>query len=137
LYLSAFFERNRQTYYDLMLSVSQNGNWRDWLLFFLQGVTEQSKDAVIRSKQLQDLQIQWREKFTQPRGSASPLRLVDSLFEAPILNIPQAQEILSVTYPSAQKNIEKLVTAGILVQARDASYGKVFLAPEVLKIIGE
>ncbi|MEB3341768.1 hypothetical protein [Okeania sp.] len=89
-------------------------------------MTEQSKDAVIRSKQLQDLQIKWREKLTQPRGSVSPLRLVDSLFESPILTIPQAQEILSVTYKSAQQNVEKLVTAGILVQASETSYGKVF-----------
>lgn len=137
LYLSAFFERNRQMYYDLMLNVSQNGDWRDWLLFFLQGVTEQSKDAVIRSKQLQDLQIKWRQLLTQARASALPLSLADSLFESPILSIPQAEKILSVTYKSAQKNVEKLVTAGILVQASDTSYGKVFLAPEVLKIIGE
>ncbi|WP_287521963.1 hypothetical protein [Okeania sp. SIO2C2] len=39
----------------------------------------------------------------------------------PILSIPQAQEILSITYKSAQQNVEKLVTAGILVQASDTS----------------
>ena len=51
-----FFERHREDYYDLMLAVSQRGAWQDWLLFFLRGVKEQSQDAVIRSKKLQDLQ---------------------------------------------------------------------------------
>jgi Fic family protein len=136
LYLSAFFERHRQDYYDLLLGVSQRGAWRDWLLFFLRGVTEQSRDAVVRAKRLQDLQLEWRQLLTQARASALVPRLADSLFESPVLTIPNAQAILDVSYRSAQQNVEKLVNAGILVQAGEASYNKVFLAPEVLKIIG-
>jgi Fic family protein len=137
LYLSAYFERHRQKYYDFMLGISKHGNWREWLIFFLQGVTEQSKDAVIRSKKLQDLQIQWRNELTQARATALLLRLADSLFESPIITIPQAQEILEVTYRSAQQNVEKLVNAGILLQVSEGSYGKVFIAPQVLQVIEE
>jgi Fic family protein len=137
LYLSAYFERHRQKYYDFMLGISKHGNWREWLIFFLQGVTEQSKDAVIRSKKLQDLQIQWRNELTQARATALLLRLADSLFESPIITIPQAQGILEVTYRSAQQNVEKLVNAGILLQVSEGSYGKVFIAPQVLQVIEE
>ncbi|BAZ48763.1 Fic family protein [Nostoc sp. NIES-4103] len=137
LYLSAFFEHHRQKYYDLMLNISQRGVWQDWLIFFLKGVTEQSKDALIRSKTLQDLQLQWRQELTQTRATALLLRLADSLFESPILTIPQAQTIMDVSYRSAQQNVEKLVNAGILAQASEGSYGKVFIAPKVLQIIGE
>ncbi|WP_424099323.1 Fic family protein [Moorena producens] len=135
LYLSAFFERHRQDYYDLMLAVSQRGAWQDWLLFFLRGVTEQSQDAVIRSKKLQDLQLRWRDKLSQARASALLPRLADSLFESPILTIPKAQKILDVTYRSAQQNVEKLVKAGILEQVNSASGTKLFRAPEVLQIL--
>jgi Fic family protein len=137
LYLSAYFERHRQKYYDFMLGISKHGNWREWLIFFLQGVTEQSKDAVIRSKKLQDLQIQWRNELTQARATALLLRLADSLFESPIITIPQAQGILEVTYRSAQQNVEKLVNAGILLQVSEGSYSKVFIAPQVLQVIEE
>ncbi|NET67991.1 MAG: Fic family protein [Moorea sp. SIO1G6] len=135
LYLSAFFERHRQDYYDLMLAVSQRGAWQDWLLFFLRGVTEQSQDAVIRSKNLQDLQLRWRDKLSQARASALLPRLADSLFESPILTIPQAQKILNVTYRSAQQNVEKLLNAGILEQVNSGSKIKRFRAPEVLQIL--
>ena len=37
---------------DLLLGVSEWGAWRDWLLFFLHGVTEQSGDAAARAKKL-------------------------------------------------------------------------------------
>ena len=42
---------------------------------------------------------------------------------------------MGVTYRSAQRNVEKLVTAGILQPVGDASYGKTYLAAEILDII--
>ena len=137
LYLSAFFERNRREYYDLMLDVSKSGSWSEWLSFFLRGVTEQSRDALIRAQQLQDLQIEWRDRLTQARASALLPRLADSLFESPVITIPQAEKILDVTYRSAQLNVEKLVEAGILTQIDESSYNRVFIAPAILRIIGE
>jgi len=136
LYLSAFFERHRQNYYDLLMAVSERGGWRDWLLFFLRGVAEQSRDAITRAKQLQDLRLAWRERLTQVRVSALTLRLADSLFVSPLLTIPEAQRLLGVKqYHSAQQNVEKIVAAGILRQIGKPSYGKTFIADEILKII--
>lgn len=135
LYLSAFFHRHRQEYYDLLMAVSERGAWRDWITFFLQGVAEQARDAVVRAKRLQDLQASWRERLAEAR-SATPLRLADSLFDSPVLTIPQAQRHLGVTYRSAQRNVQKLVAAGILQQMGESSYGKTFLASEILEAIG-
>jgi Fic family protein len=42
LYLSAFFEAHRLDYYDRLLAVSQRGEWENWLLFFLKGISSQS-----------------------------------------------------------------------------------------------
>lgn len=137
LYLSAYFEHHREAYYDHLLAVSEDGAWRNWLLFFLRGVAEQAQDATNRAKQLQDLQLKWRQRLTQARASALLLRLADSLFELPLLTIPQAQRILNVTYRSAQRNVEKLVKAGILKPTGQASYNKVFLTEEILQAIGE
>lgn len=137
LYLSAFFERRRQDYYDLLLAVSERGTWREWVLFFLRGVAEQSRDAITRAKRLQDLQSEWRERLTQARASALLLRLADSLFESPMLTIPEAQRRLGVRhYNSARKSVEKLVAAGILQPVGDTSYGRVFQSQEILRIIG-
>lgn len=52
LYLSAYFERYRNDYYRLLLAVSQSGKWIDWISFFLRGVAEQSRDALVRSDRL-------------------------------------------------------------------------------------
>lgn len=137
LYLSAYFHRHRQHYYDLLLGVSERGAWREWLLFFLRGVAEQAEDALTRAKRLQDLQQEWHQRLTQARVSALALRLADSLFAKPILTIPQAQHLLDVTYPSAQRNVERLVQAGILQPIGEASYGKTYVATDILGIIYE
>jgi len=136
LYLSAFFERHRQDYYDLLLAVSERGAWQQWLLYFLRGVAEQARDAISRAKRLQDLQVDWRKHLTKARASTLLLRLVDFLFESPVLTIPMAKEFLNVTYPSAQRNVDKLVKTSILRPWKKTSYGKVFFAEKILLITG-
>lgn len=136
LYLSAFFHRHRQKYYDLFMAVSERGAWRAWISFFLQGIKEQAQDAVIRAQRLQDLQVDWRERLTGARASALLLQLADQLFDTPVITIPEAQRLLDVTYRSAKLNIEKLVEADILKQAGEEDYGKTYVAGEILDVIG-
>lgn len=135
LYLSAFFEKHRQDYYDLLLGVSQQGAWPRWVEFFLRGVAEQARDAGQRAKRLQDLQGEWRARLLKGRASALLLRLADSLFASPVLTIPQAQRLLGVTYVSARANVEKLAKAGILRQVGQSSYGKLYLAEDIVKAV--
>lgn len=136
LYLSAFFHRHRQAYYDLLMAVSERGVWQDWLLFFLQGVADQARDAIVRANGLQDLAATWRQRLIRPRGSALLLRLVESLFASPVLTIPEAQRLLDVSYHSARSTVGKLMEAGILQQMGKSSYGKTFVASEILEIVG-
>ena len=137
LYLSAFFSQHRDDYYDLLMAVSERGAWKEWTRFFLHGVAEQAQDAIARATRLQDLQTSWHKQLAQTRASALLLRLADNLFAVPILTIPEARKYLSVSYPTAKNNVEKLIDAGILRQLGEASYGKTFFAPEIIQIIGE
>ena len=92
----------------------------------------------MRAKRLQDLQLAWRERLSRVRASTSVLRLTDSLFVSPVITIPEAQRTLGAKqYHTARKIIEKLVKAGILKQVGESSYGKTFLAEEILQAIGE
>lgn len=137
LYLSAYFERQRAAYYDLLFAVSQRGDWRDWLLFFLRGVAEQARDAVRRARRLQDLQTAWRARLIQGRAPAHSLRLADSLFQSPVLTIPQAQAILGVSYPTAQHTMRRLIEAGILQQVGKSAYSRTFFAPDILAAVSQ
>ena len=137
LYLSAYLDRYRSDYFERLQAVRERSEWREWVMFFLQGVAEQARDTGLRAKRLQDLQEEWRQQLTKGRASTLPLRLVDRLFEIPILTIPQAQRLLEVTYVSAQRTVEKLVEAGILHPLSEQAYGRMFCAEAIIQVIGE
>jgi Fic family protein len=135
LYLSAYFERNRSEYYRLLLAVSQDGKWAEWLSFFLRGIAEQSRDAIRRSEMLLQLWQDYRKRLQSVRSSALLLKLVDELFNRPYLTFGNAKEVLAVTYRSAQLNVTKLVDAGILEELPGRKYGRIFVAREILKTL--
>ncbi len=135
LYLSAFFEKHRQEYYELLLKVSSTGAWRDWIGFFLQAVAEQSGDAVSRYRRLLELLRSYsqiaREKHLPPTAG----QLVELIFMKPVLNAKTAQEFLKVSYPSAQNAISSLEEAGILTEITGRKRNKAYSAKEILKAL--
>jgi len=135
LYLSAFFERNRDAYYDLLLGVSQKGAWNEWLSFFLQGVAEQSSDAVERAKRLQDLQLEWRRVLQHARGSALLLGVLDNLFVQPIASASQIQSGFRVTHQTSMKILRRLAKEGILKETTGRERNRRYLAKAVLDIL--
>jgi Fic family protein len=137
LYLSAYFEAHRQEYYDHLLAVSQRGAWEVWLRFFLRGVAEQSRDAVLRAGQLQTLRERYHERFQRMRAAARLLQVVDLLFARPILDISQVAEVLGVSHQSASRYVETLEEEGVLREITGQVRNRVYRADAVLQAIEE
>jgi Fic family protein len=134
LYLSAYFERNRQEYYNRLLRVSTHCEWVPWILFFLRGIIEQSTDAFRRSRELLQLQSKYHSMIESKR-SALQIKIVDLLVEHPVLTIPYVGRYFNVTYVTARNNVAKLLKAGILKEVIGSKRCKVYLAEAVLEII--
>lgn len=135
LYLSAYFERYRRDYYNLLLGVSQSGRWYEWVMYFLRGVADQSQDAVRRSNRLLDLRQEYRQRLQSARSSALLLQLVDELFSYPAISISWAAKRLDVTPRAAQLNVDKLIAEGILAEMTGRKRNRVFITPGIMKII--
>jgi len=137
LYLSAYFERHREEYYERLLKVSLKGQWPEWILFFLRGVTEQSIDAFERSRQLMDLQQEYHKTVNVAKRSALQIRLVDLLIERPVITTVFVSKHLNVTYKTAKNNIDRLVKVGILREVSGAKRHRIYIAEKVLEIINK
>ena len=135
LYLSAFFERNRREYMDLLLRVSQQGDWKGWIDFFLEGIATQSRDAISRSRKLLQLRQDYRELMLSSRSSPLTLQLVDLLFASPAVTNAQVRQMLEVTAVSAQRTIERLEAEGVLVEVTGQRRNRVYLASNILEIV--
>jgi len=135
LYLSAYFESNRRDYYDLLLAVSQRAAWDDWLLYFLEGVKQQSLDAVNRIDRLQALRVQYQAQIQARRAPARLLRVVDLLFAQPVITTRQVETALETNFLGAQRLIDQLIQAGMLREITGGRRNRVYRADEILKIL--
>lgn len=116
--------------------MTEQGAWRDWVLFLLEGMAEQAKDTIRRAMQLQELRSKWRDTLIALRYPSATLRLVDALFEWPVITIPEARALLGLkTYNAAKVNISKLEDLHILEQVPGRKYDKVYRATPILDIV--
>ncbi|HET9490838.1 MAG TPA: Fic family protein [Methylomirabilota bacterium] len=136
LYLSAFFEANRQAYYARLQGVHERGEWEAWLGYFLRGVATQSTDALSRAIRINALLEKWRDKAVSA-GLPAAVRLVDLLAENPYWTTRRAAERLKVAFTTAQRAVVKLETLNIMRQVNEAKRDRVYCATALLKLLEE
>ena len=134
LYLSGYFAAHDREYKDLMLRVSQTGDWLTWVKFFLRGISTQAKDGVERARQLHELKEKYQEQCRQLPTGANLMKLVDLLFWIPAITIAGARDSVEVTYPTAKSYISSLVELGILEEYIPRERNSIYLAKEIVKL---
>jgi Fic family protein len=135
LYLSAYFERRRETYYDLFLSVSEQGDWSAWVHFFLLAVAEQSRDAIRKIRRLQDLQLEWRTRIRQKRITGLAVSIAEHLFSNPVIAPNEVVERFHVSHQAAMQALRRLEKVGLVHEASGRQRNRVYLAEEVVRIV--
>lgn len=116
LYLSYFFKHHRQQYYEELQSVRDNGMWEQWLTFFLRGIVEVSGQATDTARRILALREEHRRVITDNFGRAAGNghRVLEQLYERPILSVSNVQSLIGTTYPAANDLVARLVRHDIL-----------------------
>jgi len=115
LYLSLYFKTHRDDYYNHLQNVRDNGDWENWLRFFLSGIRETSEQAVQTAKMLVR-QFEEDRKKIQPLGKAtgSALRVHHVLQQSPIISITNVARKTGLSFPTAKMSLTKLEELGIV-----------------------
>jgi Fic family protein len=137
LYLSAFFEATRADYYDGLRGVSEQGDWRGWLQYFLNGVARQAEDAISRAERINALLARWRNKLSGDAGAKAALRLVDVLGANPFVTPRGAEKHLGVAYNTVMRAIGQLEKQGIIKEVSGAKRDRAYCAQKLLDILEE
>lgn len=129
LYLSHYFKRHRQRYYDLLQAVRDEGAWEAWLLFFLRGVFEVSQQATDTAWHIQNLREQHRQIITDRFGRAAGNghRLLELLYQNPIVQVADVEALIKTTYPAANNLVGKFVIHGVLQEMTGQKRNRRFL----------
>lgn len=116
LYLSHYFKRHRTEYYDRLQAVRDAGDWEGWLEFFLRGVAELSKEATRTTAAILRMREEYRAKITERLGRAASNghRIMEKLFEQPIITVAMVRDWLGVTPAGANNLVRRLVEIGLL-----------------------
>lgn len=134
-YLSSYIRRNRDEYTRRLLAVNEEGEWNEWLEFFLQGIKEQADEAFSRAKLLLHLRERYQRDYADSRPSIKAL--IRKIFTEPVLTINRAAEMIDMTYPAARKAIETLEEDGILREKTGKKRYQEFQADEVLDALNK
>lgn len=138
LYLSDFFERYRNEYYDLLLGVSQDGSWDAWLKYFIRGVVQQSKIAEETAYKILELQKKYYQQLQKESVSGVVFQLLDMLFLNPFVSLTGISDYLKITWPTAKASVERLVKLGILIkEVSGRRRSRIYCAKELLDILAE
>ncbi len=134
LYMSAYFDRNKDEYIDRLFRVSTHGAWSDWIAFCLAGVIEQSLDTLRRCDRLITAHRRFHDVISEAGGSVRLSSIVDDLFVQPVLAVTTVRDKFGVTYPTARSDLKSLETLGLVTLVPEAE--KItYYAPEIFAIV--
>lgn len=133
LYLSEYFNRNKQTYVDRMDQLRAEGTWERWLSFFIDGVRYQAQESVERTLELDELRREYQE--TYGGVSYTKNQLACSLFEQPYVTARSVAERFDVQRSTAYRAIESLQEDGILEEVTGKERNREYRATEIFEIL--
>jgi len=139
LYLSHFFKRHRAEYYDRLQAVRDAGDWEGWLTFFLRGVAEVSREATGTAAAILRMREECRARITEDlgRAAANGHRIMERLFDHPIVAVATVREWLDVTPAGANNLVNRLVGVGLLREITGYARNRRFRFDPYLRLFEE
>lgn len=133
LYISPVLEKRKDEYIDLLFDVSSKNAWGPWLRFFFTTIVDSCVQTIATIDRLIDLQKEYRDMAASEGRSANAVKIVDMLFEKPVISVRNAMERTGVTYQAANKTLNKLVDLQVIKEF-EGVYPKMFYAPRIRQV---
>ena len=136
LYLSWFFDETRDDYYRCLLAVSQKGQWREWLEYFLRGVRTQAKAALADTQTVLRLYEHHRESLKHAKRVPQTAALIlDELFGNPVFSISRFCGQSGESFNNVNKGVEFWITQGLLREITGQKRNRLFVADELMQLM--
>jgi Fic family protein len=136
LYLSDFFERNRNLYYDNLMVVRTRDDLTQWITFFLVGVLETAQNSINTFHSILALRKAVEEGKIITLGKRAPLamKLLKYLYTKPIVDANEVSEYLEVTISTSHRLIQDLQRLEILQEQTGFKRNRIFIFEDYLKL---
>ena len=139
LYLSYFFKKNRNRYYELLNNIRIKGEFEEWIQFFIDGICEISEDAITSIQKIVELKNTDMKKIRELSGSniSNLLLIYDYLLQHPFLEAEDIKNLVGVSKPTANKLLENLMTIEIVELVEDKKRYRQYVYKKYVDILSE
>lgn len=120
-YLSAYFERNRDEYYERLLAVSREGDWTGWCAFFLRGLIAQAEENQAKAQEILTLYKERKDWIVGATHSQHAVRSLDWMFAHPIFRTSHFIKDSGIPGQTAARILREVRDKGLLKEIRPAS----------------
>lgn len=137
LYISYFLKMNRIEYYDRMTQVRKTGDYEQWVLFFLQALSDSAEDAIQTIDRLTEIHNRNVQKFNSmtKRQQTSAINFLIYLEKNPIIDIQKTAAALNLSYNTVAKSVALFVDNGILQQTEKSGRSKIYSYVDYLAVL--
>lgn len=137
LYISYFLKMNRVEYYDRMTQVRKTGDYEQWVLFFLQALSDSAEDAIQAIDRLTEIHNRNVQKFNSmtKRQQTNAINFLIYLEKNPIIDIQKTATALNLSYNTVAKNVASFVDNGILQQTEKSGRAKIYSYVDYLEVL--
>jgi len=137
VYSSGYFEARPNEYRDALRNVDKTGKYEPWLKFFFQAIAEQAKETLRLVDEIRELNNSLKKQY---ENSKSPyiLRLVDLLFESPVISPPEIMKQLGIpSRMTALRLVDQLARDRVLFEIGQKGSGgtNLYVFSDLLDII--
>ncbi|WP_269467720.1 protein adenylyltransferase Fic [Mannheimia granulomatis] len=134
LYLSRYIIENKADYYRLLLEVTAQQNWQDWIIYILKGIEETAKWTIAKIEAIKALARDTQHYIQGALPQIYSRELVDLLFEQPYTRITNLEKAGIAKRQTASKYLKELCDVGVL---REISVGrdKLFIHPKLMELL--
>lgn len=136
LYLSLFFRKHREKYYEHLQSVRETGDWESWIQFFLEGVIETAAQAVSTAQKVIELFTKDREKIQSlGRPAASALIVHHYMQKYSIIDISNIAKNCNMTIPTVSKSLKHMEELNIIKEITGKERHRIYIYKKYLDIL--
>ncbi|MEM7479626.1 MAG: Fic family protein [Acidobacteriota bacterium] len=134
LYLSRYIIAHREDYNRLLLAVTRDRAWQEWILFILRGVEETASWTNTKIAAIRDLADETAHYVRLNQPKIYSRELIDVLFEQPYCRITNIVEAGIVERQAASRYLKELAEIGVLREQK-AGREKLFLHGKLLRLL--
>ena len=127
LYLSLFFKKHRDLYYEKLNEIRRTGDWETWLAFFLEGVAETATDAkntILKIKEMFNGDDECVTAIGRARKSVGAV--LAEFKQKPLLTIAEITKRTGFSKTTAISAVDRLMNLGVIKNISEKKWGQIY-----------